>query len=132
MAVAAGTDGFVTTIGVLLLFTMLVVPPGVLVGLLLGLAVLAVARRLPPRGAPARPRKLALAVAAVFGLSIVASAAVLRFTASDGIGWQAYTATSAVLAVIPTTLASIAWRRWPPLPTASLSGRDDGGNRVPS
>lgn len=118
-AVAAGVDGFVTALGVILLSLLLVVPPGALAGLVLGIVVLAVARRLPSPGAPGRGAALLFAVAAIFALSVGAAAVVLRFTASDGIGWRAYVGTSAFFAVIPTVLAAVAWRRWRPVSSSA-------------
>ncbi|NUU16532.1 hypothetical protein HP550_04640 [Cellulomonas humilata] len=111
-----GVDDAVSTMGVILLSMVLLVPPGALLGAILGMIVLVLARRLPAPGHPDRRPALVRASVGTALVSVCACVTLLRFTASDGLAWYELLAYGAAFATIPTALAIIAFRRWRPTP----------------
>ncbi|GIG37050.1 hypothetical protein [Cellulomonas pakistanensis] len=113
-------------LGYAVLMLLLGVVPAALLGTLLGASVLAVARRLPPRGDARRGRALAVAAA----ITAVATTVVGAVLATGGVavaiapavlGW------SALLAGLPLTAAALtAWTRWRPEPDRARRPAPEG------
>jgi hypothetical protein len=84
-----------------------------------GLGVLQVARRLPPRGRPARGVAVVLATLGVLAVTTAAATLIaVGPPAGAGASWASVIASGAVLALGPTALAVVALLRWRPRPDA--------------
>ena len=129
VAVAMGPDGAVQTLGVALMMLMMLIPVGTLVGGAIGLLVLWLGRRIPPRGAQGRRPYLIVGAAVVHFCAVCGGLIGLRMTASDGISPWSALLMAALFAIVPTTAGVVTWVRQgrrsqsAPPPSASGSGK---------
>jgi hypothetical protein len=83
-----------------------------------GLGVLLLARRLPPRGRPGRAVAVVLATLGVLAVTTAAATVFVGGPSGAGTSWASVIASGAVLALGPTALAVVALLRWRPRPDA--------------
>jgi hypothetical protein len=96
-----------------------------------GLGVLLVARRLPPRGRPGRPAAVVLVTLGVLAVTTAAATVLMGGPSGAGTSWASVIASGAVLALGPTGLALVALLRWRPR-TPGASGEPPTVSPPPS